>query len=99
MSSNAAWSKLPKDLLTTDQLCEIFDRTRMTIYLWRNKEDLPFIILPIDGMAKPPVRFSWKAVVGWATTRGKIIVKRPEELTKSANPKPRTRRTLNSAVV
>jgi hypothetical protein len=51
-------------LLTTVDLCAIFDRNEMTIYLWRKNRGLPVVKIASDH--KPVVRFDWRSVRAWA---------------------------------
>lgn len=63
-------------LLTTDDLCKMFGRGSLTIYLWRRKHGLPTVRLP--GGKKPPVRFDADAVRAWAIRTGHKMVVRSE---------------------
>lgn len=51
-------------LWTTADLCRLFDRTPMTITLWRRNKNLPTITIP--GGLKPTVRFVPADVLAWA---------------------------------
>lgn len=53
-----------QDLWTTNDLCRLFNRTAMTITLWRRHKNLPTIIIP--GGLRPNVRFRPKDVLKWA---------------------------------
>lgn len=51
-------------LLTTKQVCRLFDVTNMTIYHWSKKLGLPRQHL--TGGKNPPVRFDEGEVLAWA---------------------------------
>lgn len=50
--------------LTTNQLAKMFDVTKMTIYNWREKRNLPCFHL--EGGDKPPVRYDEGLVIHWS---------------------------------
>lgn len=52
------------NLWTTQDLCRLFDCTPQTITNWRNRRNLPAIIIP--GGMKPTVRFVPEAILAWA---------------------------------
>lgn len=59
-------------LLTTAEVCELFNKTPMTIYLWRRDEELP--VVTISGRAeKAPVRFRLTDLLRWAALKGKEV--------------------------
>lgn len=51
-------------LSTTQDLCRMFERTPMTIHLWRKHKDLPAIVIP--GESRPTIRFVIGDVLAWA---------------------------------
>lgn len=59
-------------LLTTKQVCRLFDVTTMTIYHWTHKTGLPR--QQLVGGKNPPVRFDEGAVLAWAKDRGRPVV-------------------------
>tara|TARA_R100001143_G_C3349771_1_gene128857 strand:+ start:146 stop:442 length:297 start_codon:yes stop_codon:yes gene_type:complete len=67
------------DLLTTEDLCTMFDKSPLTIIAWRENKNLPHVI--IDGDKRGAVRFTLPEVVAWAEEYGKPIVSMPERAT------------------
>ena len=80
-----------QELLSTKDLCRLFNRTPMTIYLWRMNLGLPFISIP--GVEKAPVRFDLEKVSEWAEEKGKEM-EEPKSLPSKTIPG--LRLTLNS---
>ena len=62
--------KALKGLLTTSQMCELFDVTSQTITNWRRK-GLPCVRIP--GNRKDGIRFRPSEVLRWAKKNGKKI--------------------------
>lgn len=63
---------IPDNLLTTDDITEMFNVSKMTIYLWRRNHDMPFITLP--GGSRPPIRFLEEDIKKWAHEHNKEMV-------------------------
>ena len=63
-----------EDLLTIRDLVNAFDVTMMTVYNWRKKKKLPYVVIP--GEEKPIIRFYPNEVEHWAEVHDKTI-KRP----------------------
>lgn len=59
-------------LLTTKQVCRLFDVTNMTIYHWNYKLGLPKIKL--SGGKNPPVRFDEGMILAWAKHVNRAVV-------------------------
>lgn len=62
---------LTNDLLTTKNLCGLFKRGEMTIYLWRRNKNLPFI--QVGGGTRPLIRFKKKDILKWAKQNNKTV--------------------------
>lgn len=73
MSENIV--KTTINYLTTDDLCRIFDKTKMTIYNWRLNERLPYI--EVTGTKQNQIRFDWDDVRRWAVLNAKTIYHEP----------------------
>ena len=70
---NADLQELVLGLLTDHEIRQAFGRTKMTIYVWRREDNLPFI--DISGCAsRPTIRYNPKAVLSWALSNGRKIV-------------------------
>lgn len=67
MSSNKLQEQL-NSMLTTADLCRMFQKTPMTIHLWRKNKGLPAVVIP--GGKRPTVRFVAKDVIRWAKKNG-----------------------------
>ena len=61
-------STLTLEMLNTEQVMLGFGCTRMTVYLRRQKQGLPFIEIPSAG--KPAIRFDEADIKGWAKEKG-----------------------------
>jgi len=62
---------LSHDLLTTGDLCKLFNRGEMTIYLWRRKLNLPFV--QVGGGTRPLIRFKKRDIIKWAKQNKKDV--------------------------
>lgn len=53
-----------EQLLTTEEIMQLFNCTRQTVYNWVKRRDLPVVRIPGNKLAA--VRFSKKAVLKWS---------------------------------
>ncbi len=60
-----------ENLLTTNDLCNLFRRSLMTILIWRKNKGLPYIRIP--GSKRDTIRFDQEAVLEWAQRTGRRI--------------------------
>ncbi len=60
-------------LLTTNQICIMFDVTSMTVWNWRNKKRDPMPTHYLPGAAKAAVRFDEGVVLSWAERNKKAV--------------------------
>jgi len=58
-----------RDLLSLFDICKLFHRSPQTIINWRTYEALPTVVIP--GNLRGTIRFDRKAVLKWATEKGK----------------------------
>ena len=56
-------------LVTTQYLCKLFQRSPLTIFMWRSREGLPYVRVP--GAARDTIRYRLEAVLEWARGKGK----------------------------
>jgi len=68
MRGSATLQRKTQELWTTRDLAVLFNRTPMTIYLWRRDRGLPAVV--IKGAARPAVRFIPADVRAWASRNG-----------------------------
>lgn len=61
------------ELLTTQDLVEMFGRTELTISNWREQFGLPYVVIP--GNERDAIRFRENKVRKWAERQGVPIVK------------------------
>ena len=59
------------EALTISGACKLFGRTEMTIYLWREKRNLPYITFP--GSDRTMVRFIKTDLIEWAEREGQQV--------------------------
>ena len=64
------------DLLTSAEVCKMFNVTPMTLYNWRQRKDFPFVT--IRGTTTDAIRFNRDDVVTWAQNTGHDVVWMPE---------------------
>jgi len=62
-----------QSLLNTRDLAKMFDRSSLTIHLWKKKFGLPYIRIP--GAGRDTIRYDKKAVKAWAKENDKEIFK------------------------
>ncbi len=62
---------LTDNLLTTENLCRLFKRGEMTIYLWRRNKNLPFV--QVGGGNRPLIRFKKREILRWAKVNNKVV--------------------------
>ena len=56
------------NLLTVTSIKRLFDRTDVTLYVWRKQRGMPYVKIP--GDRKPGIRFDVEAVCAWADDNG-----------------------------
>lgn len=64
------------ELLTTSDVCHMFNRSEMTIWLWRKNLNMPYIVIP--GTERQTIRYDKDEVTTWAKKQGKEITKLPK---------------------
>lgn len=63
--------KYLNSLLTTEDVCELFGRSDMTLNIWRMKHGLPYFNIP--GRGRPAIRYDLDLVLEWAEKEGKEV--------------------------
>jgi hypothetical protein len=61
------------NLLTTEDVCDLFAVKPMTVWNWRQIGDDPFPTVHIAGNKRPNIRFEYDAIVEWSDRNGKIL--------------------------
>ena len=61
--------KILDGLLNTQDLMRAFDKSAMTIFLWRTRKGLPHVI--VRGDSRPTIRYRKPDVIDWAHRNGK----------------------------
>jgi len=64
------------NLLVTEDMMKMFDRTYMTIYSYRKNKNMPFVSIPGAKSKNVAVRYVYADVVKWAKDNDIKIVKK-----------------------
>tara|TARA_R110000744_G_scaffold29871_5_gene70988 strand:+ start:1345 stop:1608 length:264 start_codon:yes stop_codon:yes gene_type:complete len=60
-----------KDLFSLQDMARLFNRTELTVHIWKTKRDMPHIVIP--GTTHPAIRFRLPKVVKWAAANKKKL--------------------------
>ena len=77
-------------LITIQEVCRIFGKTRLTVKQWRDVRGLPYVLIPGDG--RDDVRYRRKDVLAWAKANKVRVHRSRRGLTPHG--KVRTRKTI-----
>lgn len=73
------------DYLTTEQLCEVFNRKPITLYSWRTKRGLPY--LHVNKSLHSDILYDAEEVLEWAKGPEGMVIKNAKPIEKALGTK------------
>ncbi len=60
------------DLMTEDDVAELFGVTAQSVALWRKHDELPYVRIP--GEVRDAIRYRYQAALDWDRERGRYLL-------------------------
>jgi hypothetical protein len=57
------------DLMTEQQVARMFNRSPLTVRVWRKQNGMPYVLIP--GDVRHGLRFRYKRLMAWAEATGR----------------------------